>query len=151
MESVALKPLEVVKDARLLIKQDFYKTKNEYIVDSGALTLISGVIHNATNSVVYTVPAGYNLYIVSGYLSYELEANITSTGDTSLNIDELGVLFQFRIKQLTTPNKDSLTNSYPIPIKIRAGQAIKLYIDQDDISVLYQLTAYLMPINLDFY
>lgn len=150
MEAIPLKPLEDVKDARLLIKQDFYKTKNEYIVDSGALTLISGVIHNATNSAVYTVPVGYVLYITSAALTYEIEAALGSTGDTYLSIDDVGVLLKFRTLNRAQYVKDNLSISYPMPLKINSGQSVRLYIDQDDISVFYQVNAYLLPINLDF-
>jgi len=91
----------------------------QWIVDNGTLKLLDGEVTNGTTT-LYTVPAGKIFYMISMNLSSK-ETN-SSTG--AVNGKAAGIVFIANVLQAN--DTFNYSGSFPIPIKLTAGQTIQV-------------------------
>lgn len=82
---------------------------------------------NSTSQTIYTTPANKDFYVTSLCLSVIKDATATSTDSTITGVVNGATITLARIAGLTlTAMNDSITMSFPVPIKLDRGTAVNL-------------------------
>lgn len=95
-----------------------------WLITNGTLVIASAFANGGLPVIAYTVPANYVLYIISATLSWRADAGAAGAPCQMLSVNDNAIIIL--MNPITAGTHNNTTANYSVPIKMIAGQTIKV-------------------------